>query len=114
MRQRKLTAWPTRFNCLRIRKLFPAQTKSPQKPIPPLVAQPPLALPAPPETSAKPSKTVRTSYQGSGTAGQPTARRRIDKMALERVWPEDVYVRQISELPGKLYTQVIKATGTRV
>ena len=44
-----------------------------QKPIPPLVAQPALALPAPPETSAKPSKTVRTSYQGSGTAGQPTA-----------------------------------------
>src|SRR6202162_4863979 len=50
-----------------------AQTESPQKPIPPLVAQPALALPAPPETSAKPSKTVRTSYQGSGTAGQPTA-----------------------------------------
>jgi hypothetical protein len=35
-------------------------------------------------------------------------------MALERVWPKDVYVRQISELTGKLYTQVIKATGTRV
>jgi enamine deaminase RidA (YjgF/YER057c/UK114 family) len=35
-------------------------------------------------------------------------------MALERVWPKDVYVRQISELTGKLYTQVIKASGTRV
>ena len=41
--------------------------------MPPLVSQPKLALPAPPETNAKPSKTVRTSYQGSGTAGQPTA-----------------------------------------
>src|ERR1700719_4815184 len=49
------------------------QTESPQKPMPPLVSQPKLALPAPPETNAKPSKTVRTSYQGSGTAGQPTA-----------------------------------------
>jgi len=35
-------------------------------------------------------------------------------MALERVWPKDVYVRQIPDLRGKLYTQVIKATGTRV
>ena len=35
-------------------------------------------------------------------------------MALERVWPKDVYVRQVSTLAGKLYTQVIKATGTRV
>ena len=29
-------------------------------------------------------------------------------MALERVWPKDVYVRQVSTLAGKLYTQVIK------
>ena len=35
-------------------------------------------------------------------------------MALERVWPKDVYVRQVPTLAGKLYTQVIKATGTRV
>ena len=35
-------------------------------------------------------------------------------MVLERVWPEDVYVRQVPTLAGKLYTQVIKATGTRV
>ena len=35
-------------------------------------------------------------------------------MALERVWPEDVYVRQIPEFSGKLYTQVIKASGARV
>ena len=35
-------------------------------------------------------------------------------MVLARVWPEDVYVRQIPGFPGKLYTQVIKATGTRV
>ena len=34
-------------------------------------------------------------------------------MALERVWPKDVYVRQIPNLRGKLYTQVIKATGTK-
>src|SRR5437899_52716 len=39
---------------------------------------------------------------------------RIRTMALERVWPKDVYVRQVSTLAGKLYTQVIKATGTRV
>jgi hypothetical protein len=35
-------------------------------------------------------------------------------MTLERVWPKDVYVRQVPNLIGKLYTQVIKATGTRV
>src|SRR6202158_1202810 len=35
-------------------------------------------------------------------------------MTLERVWPKDVYVRQAPNLIGKLYTQVIKATGTRV
>jgi hypothetical protein len=35
-------------------------------------------------------------------------------MALERVWPKDVYVREVPNLIGKLYTQVIKATGTRV
>jgi enamine deaminase RidA (YjgF/YER057c/UK114 family) len=35
-------------------------------------------------------------------------------MALKRVWPKDVYVRQVPTLAGKLYTQVIKAIGTRV
>jgi hypothetical protein len=39
---------------------------------------------------------------------------RIRTMALERVWPKDVYVRQVSTLAGKLYTQVIKAIDTRV
>jgi 2-iminobutanoate/2-iminopropanoate deaminase len=34
-------------------------------------------------------------------------------MALERIWPKDVYVRA-SNLPYKVYTQVIKATNTRV
>src|SRR6202051_2783919 len=33
-------------------------------------------------------------------------------MALERIWPKDVYVRA-SNLPYKVYTQVIKATNTR-
>src|ERR1017187_6832952 len=60
------------------------QTESPPEPIPlPAAPQPPLA--ATPETTAKPSKTVNggqharpsktltTSYQGSDTAGQPTA-----------------------------------------
>jgi enamine deaminase RidA (YjgF/YER057c/UK114 family) len=35
-------------------------------------------------------------------------------MTLERVWPKDVYVRRVPNLIGKLYAQVIKATGTRV
>lgn len=35
-------------------------------------------------------------------------------MPLERVWPGDVYVRQVPNLTGKLYTQVIKTTGTKV
>ena len=39
---------------------------------------------------------------------------RIRTMALERVWPKDVYVCQVPTLAGKLYTQVIKAIGTRV
>ncbi|MGH7973349.1 MAG: septal ring lytic transglycosylase RlpA family protein [Limisphaerales bacterium] len=54
-----------------------AQTESPQTSLPPAVAQPPPALPAPPpaphETGAKPSKTVKTSYQGTSTAGRTTA-----------------------------------------
>jgi rare lipoprotein A len=49
------------------------QTGSPQAPAPVAVAQPPRALPAPHETSVKPSKTVKASYQGSSTAGHPTA-----------------------------------------
>lgn len=50
------------------------QTESPQAPRPHAVAQPPPPLPAPhPETSAKPSKTVKASYQGSGTSGHRTA-----------------------------------------
>jgi enamine deaminase RidA (YjgF/YER057c/UK114 family) len=34
-------------------------------------------------------------------------------MPLERVWPKDVYVRS-TRIASKLYTQVIKATNTRV
>jgi peptidoglycan lytic transglycosylase len=54
------------------------QTESPPAPMPRSVAQPPPALtapaqPAPPETSARASKTVKASYQGSGAAGHPTA-----------------------------------------
>lgn len=49
------------------------QTGSSPAPIRPVVAQPPPALPAHHETSTKPSKTVKTSYQGSGTAGHSTA-----------------------------------------
>jgi len=54
------------------------QTESPQAPIPPAAAQPPpaapaAALPAPPETSAKATKTVKASYQGSDAAGHRTA-----------------------------------------
>ncbi len=41
-------------------------------PIPPQ-AVPELPLVAIPEPRAKPSKTVKTSYQGSDTAGQPTS-----------------------------------------
>jgi rare lipoprotein A len=54
------------------------QTESPQAPRPASIAQPPPALPAPApsaplETSAKASKTVKASYQGSDLAGHPTA-----------------------------------------
>jgi rare lipoprotein A len=46
------------------------------QPLLPAVAPPPPVLPGPPamppETSAKP-KTIKASYQGSGTAGLPTA-----------------------------------------
>jgi rare lipoprotein A len=48
------------------------QTASRPEPIPRLAApQPPVA--ATPEAGPKSSKTVKTSYQGSDTAGQPTA-----------------------------------------
>src|ERR1700730_18012811 len=48
------------------------QTASRSEPIPRLAApQPPVA--ATPETATKSSKTVKTSYQGSDTVGQPTA-----------------------------------------
>jgi rare lipoprotein A len=49
-----------------------SQTVSQTEPMPPQAApEPPLV--AIPEPRAKPSKTVKTSYQGSDTAGQPTA-----------------------------------------
>jgi rare lipoprotein A len=48
------------------------QTVSQPELIPrPAAPRPPLAVT--PETRAKPSRTVKASYQGSGTAGQPTA-----------------------------------------
>lgn len=34
-------------------------------------------------------------------------------MALERMWPEDVYVRTLPNLPGKLYAQVVRSSGAR-
>lgn len=34
-------------------------------------------------------------------------------MAIERIWPKDVYVRQVAQLKGKLYAQVVVATGTK-
>ena len=34
-------------------------------------------------------------------------------MAIERIWPKDVYVR-VTHLPQKAYAQVVKATNTRV
>src|SRR3984957_8388882 len=49
-------------------------TQQPQPAPAPAVAPPPAAAPAPPRrTSAQPSKTVRTSYQGAQAAGRPTA-----------------------------------------
>jgi rare lipoprotein A len=52
------------------------QQELPQSSLPaPAVAQPapPPSLPAAPQTSAKPSKAVGASYQGTAQAGQPTA-----------------------------------------
>jgi rare lipoprotein A len=49
------------------------QTESPRGSMPPPAITPPPPLTATPETSAKPSKTVKASYQGSATAGRPTA-----------------------------------------
>ncbi len=34
-------------------------------------------------------------------------------MPINRQWPEDVYVREDAELGGKLYAQVVEATGSR-
>lgn len=34
-------------------------------------------------------------------------------MAIERVWPKDVYVRQAPHNEGKVYAQVVKATNVR-
>ena len=49
-------------------------TQQPQPAPAPAVAPPPIVAPAPPpRTSAQPSKTVRTSYQGEQAAGRPTA-----------------------------------------
>jgi rare lipoprotein A len=59
---------------------YATQTESPREPIPLSVASPPpstispgFASSAPPETTATSPKTVMASYQGSETAGQPTA-----------------------------------------
>jgi rare lipoprotein A len=41
--------------------------------MPPPAITPPPPLRAAPETKAKPSKTVKASYQGTATAGRPTA-----------------------------------------
>jgi len=50
------------------------QEESPREYIPlPAAAPPPPPLAATPKPRAKPSKTVAASYQGSATAGQPTA-----------------------------------------
>jgi rare lipoprotein A len=48
-------------------------TQQPQPAPAPVVAPPPPAPPPPPRTSAQPSRTVRTSYQGEQAAGRPTA-----------------------------------------
>lgn len=34
-------------------------------------------------------------------------------MAIERIWPNDVYVRQAPHNQGKVYAQVVKATNVR-
>jgi rare lipoprotein A len=49
-------------------------TQQPQPAPVPVAAPPPAPAPAPPpRTSAQPSRTVRTSYQGAQAAGRPTA-----------------------------------------
>ena len=48
-------------------------TQQPQPAPAPVVAPPPPAPAPPPRTSAQPSRTVRTSYQGEQAAGRPTA-----------------------------------------
>ena len=48
-------------------------TPQPQPAPAPVVAPPPPPPPPPPRTSAQPSRTVRTSYQGEQAAGRPTA-----------------------------------------
>jgi len=56
---------------------YATETESPRDPIPLSVASAPpstrFASPAPPETTATSPKTLMASYQGSETAGQPTA-----------------------------------------
>ena len=52
------------------------QQELPQPSFPPTAVAPPappLSMPATPQTSAKPSKAVRASYQGSGQEGHLTA-----------------------------------------
>ena len=34
-------------------------------------------------------------------------------MGIKRVWPEGVYVREVPPMDGKVYAQVVEATGTR-
>jgi enamine deaminase RidA (YjgF/YER057c/UK114 family) len=34
-------------------------------------------------------------------------------MALERMWPEDVYVRALPNVAGKVYTQVVRSAGAK-
>lgn len=48
-------------------------TQQPQPAPVPVAAPPPPAPAPPPRTSAQPSRTVRTSYQGEQAAGRPTA-----------------------------------------
>ncbi|MGC2306648.1 septal ring lytic transglycosylase RlpA family protein [Candidatus Binatus sp.] len=48
-------------------------TQQPQPAPVPIAAPPPPPPAPPPQTSAQPSRTVRTSYQGEQAAGRPTA-----------------------------------------
>ena len=32
-------------------------------------------------------------------------------MALERIWPDDVYVRELPNVDGKVYAQVVRSSG---